>query len=436
LVFDYEKSEKTKGGIVKIVKLIFSLFFMIFLFKIVQGQTFDPSLYKINKYGYTSSSICGKCHEGLYKYWFNSMHAKSYEDPVFQIAYLKAQSKEGEKIREYCLSCHSPTIRLTKDYNMKRKISKEGVTCDFCHTIKDVDFTKEDPFIYDLGITKYGPYRDVKSPVHKTSYSKIHRESKFCAGCHEQSSKKASHIKVLGTYSEWKESPYSAKDIHCQNCHMPNVIDIPIVKPEIKKSDKLATAHEFMGGHSEIRLEKAASLTSHIERNGSKVKVTVYITNKESGHKLPTGTPARKVILIVNLKDKEGKLLAEKKKIYQKVLVDEKGKVLDDITDMLLKSVAVLSDNRISPKETRKEEFQFDIPKKVRSIIVESILRYEFETPVVMTRSMIVEMARDIKSSTIKGWSLFVGFLGWIIGVAIIFILGALVMYLIYRFFR
>lgn len=401
----------------------------------LQSQVFDPSLYKINKFGYTSSSICRKCHEGLYNYWIDSMHARSYEDPIFQIAYLKAQAKEGEKIKEYCLSCHSPTTRITKDYGMNRKISHEGVTCDFCHTITEVDLSEEEPFTYHLGITKYGPYHEVESPVHQTTYSKIHTDSKFCAGCHEQSSKVAPHIKVLGTYSEWKESPYSAQGIHCQNCHMPNVIDIPIVKPEIKKSDKLATAHEFMGGHSEIRLEKAAALTSHLKRNGNKIEVTVYITNKESGHRLPTGTPARKVILTVNLKDKDGKQLAERKKVYQKVLINGYGEILDDIADMLLKSVAIKSDNRIAPKETRKEEFQFDIPRGVKDIIVESILKYEFETPVVMTRSMVVEMARDVKSSSQKGWVFFRGSRGWIIGMFFFFFLGALIVYFIFKLF-
>jgi hypothetical protein len=84
------------------------------------------------------------------------------------------------------------------------------------------------------------------------------------------------------------------------------------------------------------------------------------------------------------------------------VLVDGNGVILEKNFDMILKAKSIFKDNRIAPKETRKEEFVFDIPKTVKSFQVESTLKYEFFTPIVTTRKMEVEMAKDSKSVSVR----------------------------------
>ncbi|MFQ6093878.1 MAG: multiheme c-type cytochrome, partial [bacterium] len=251
------------------------------IFGSAHPQVVSPSTYGIKRTGYTSSSVCKSCHEAHYGYWTKTMHSKAYEDPIFQVAFLRAQVDEGEQVRAYCLSCHSPTTRVTKDFSTEKELSWEGVTCDFCHTITAVDLSREE-FSYDLGITKRGPYKDAESPAHLTAYSPLFEWSEFCGGCHEQRSRNGEGVLVLGTYTEWKESPYAAKEVHCQNCHMPKEPGVPIVKPDVKATDKILTAHEFMGGHSEIKLEKAAEVKTYIERDGDKATITTFVTNKES----------------------------------------------------------------------------------------------------------------------------------------------------------
>jgi len=363
--------------------------------------SYNPELYGISKYQYTSAQVCKKCHSHIYRIWSQSMHAKGIEDPVFKADYLSAILEEGEKTKSYCLSCHVPTVKKTNDYDITGEISKEGVTCDFCHSISSVDLAHpSDPFQMDVGESKYGPYPNISSPAHAAVYSRLHTQSELCGGCHRLINPKG--VQVMGTYSEWKDSPYPEQGIFCQNCHMPKIFGLPVVDPEIKKTDHMLTAHEFMGGHSQINLAHAAQIRTEVKTEKGKATVTTYITNAESGHKLPTGIPSRKVILETKIIDKSGNVLAETKKVYRKVLVDENGVILEKSYEMILKSQSIFSDNRIAPKETRKEEFVFDIPQGLKSFQVESILKYEFLTPIVTTKLMEVEMARDSRTISVK----------------------------------
>lgn len=200
-------------------------------------------------------------------------------------------------------------------------------------------------------------------------------------------------VPIMETYSEWKDGPYSKQGIQCQNCHMPLRYDVNVVDPNIMKPKHSATAHEFQGGHSQINLKKAAKLDIYVQREGDQALISAYVTNAESGHKIPTGTPARKIILKVVVTDPDGDILAEMSRVYRKVLVDESGLILENNADQILYAARVYSDNRIEPKETRREDFVFDIPSGVEAIHVNGDLHYEFITPLMMTTGMIVNMA-------------------------------------------
>lgn len=354
------------------------------------------TLFDMKPTGYTSSEVCGRCHLDIYADWKKSMHAQSLEDPIFKVALLQAQVKHGETIREYCLFCHAPIVQYTRDFSRKDPVTREGVTCDFCHTVvasRPGDI--ERPYDLQPGLDKRGPFENVNSPAHETKMSAVHLTSEFCGGCHELIN--SNGVRVMGTYTEWKEGPYAAQGIHCQNCHMPIAYDRKVVDPKVKKTDELVTAHEFQGGHSQINLRNAAKVKLEAIREQNTINVTTYVTNAESGHKLPTGTPARRVILTVSAKDDHGNTIAETRRVYRKVLVDADGVILEDNADLILRSVAIYSDNRISPKETRKEKFVLDIPSDVSSVHIKAELKYEFETPVMYTQKMEVEMANESK---------------------------------------
>jgi hypothetical protein len=361
------------------------------------------------------------------------MHAMAVSDPVFKLDYLHALEEHGEKIRGYCLSCHSPATRYTGDIYLKNRISREGINCDFCHSIYAVELENpKDPFKVNPGSTQYGPYQNASSPAHHATYSELHTRSEFCAGCHQLENN--SGVLVLGTYSEWKQGPYPEQKVHCQSCHMPKIPGKPIVDPKVKRSGLEMTAHEFLGGHSEINLQHTATLKTQLEVEKSKALVTIFVTNAESGHKLPTGTPVRKVILSVKILDDKGNKIAEKEKVYQKVLLDQKGDVLTESYKMILDAASVLSDNRIAPKETRKENFEFDLPPGIKPFSVQSVLRYQYPTPVLTAGMMEVEMAKQVVNLSPEKVFLL-GLLSWL-RVFVILLILFLVLWIGFRFVR
>ncbi|MGB7292273.1 MAG: multiheme c-type cytochrome [Thermodesulfobacteriota bacterium] len=387
------------------------LFFVIlglYVIPLTVGAITDHPIVK--KEGYTESQVCGACHRMIFKQWGNSLHASSISDPVFLGVYNEVEKEEN---RRFCLKCHAPTVRVTGDYNLTQPITKEGVTCDFCHTIKGVDLSKEEPFEFALGFVKRGPLKSDLEIGHENLFSEIHLKAEFCAGCHEVVNENGFH--VMSTYSEWKQGPYAEKGIQCQNCHMPEEFGVPIVNPEIARTQHNVTAHKFLGGHSQINITTAAMLTQVIEKADDHISVVVYVTNAEAGHSLPTGIPSRKVILTVKLLDPRGQELKSKEVVYRRVLVDGEGIEIpeENIKEMFLKATSVKSDNRIRPKETRREEFAFPLPKGIGgSLLVESTLEYEFRVPYLEPNIMKVEMAEDeqlieIEKRSISTWGWF-----------------------------
>lgn len=412
-------------------RFIFFIFFVVLLI-LLSSSSFAREK-GIPEGVFSPSQECGNCHNNIYQDWSNSMHAKAIEDQVFKSDYLYALDESGEKIRAYCLSCHSPTVGYTGDIYLKNQISREGINCDFCHSVQSVDLgNPKDPFKVNPGVTEYGPYRNASSLAHVAAYSELHTQSEFCAGCHQL--KNSNGVLVLGTYSEWKQSPYPDKNTECQNCHMPKVLGMPIVDLKVKRSELNMTSHLFLGGHSEINLQHAATLRTELKVEQGKALVTVFVTNAESGHKLPTGMPARKIILQVKLLDKKGEKIDQKEKVYQKVLLDQRGEVLTESYKMIMDAASVLSDNRIAPKETRLEKFEFDLPSRIIPFSVESTLRYQYPVPVLTTGLMEVEMAKQVVGLPLRRVFL-IGLLSWL-RVFVILLVLFLILWIGFRFIR
>ncbi|MFQ5432591.1 MAG: multiheme c-type cytochrome [Nitrospinota bacterium] len=117
------------GAFLAVIAAAFSLYF----------STPASAAEEVNRLGYTSSRICGYCHVDIYKSWKKSIHSRSYTDQAFQDAYRKAYAESKGLLKGYCLRCHAPTTYTTKDVEGSLPITREGVTCDFCHTIEDVN---------------------------------------------------------------------------------------------------------------------------------------------------------------------------------------------------------------------------------------------------------------------------------------------------------
>ncbi|HTO96201.1 MAG TPA: multiheme c-type cytochrome, partial [Myxococcales bacterium] len=95
----------------------------------------SPPPATLGKGKFNSAQACGSCHQAIFAKWSHSMHSNSYLDPVFRDALYKAHYLSQGKAAPTCLRCHSPTVSETKDYYGTAEITREGVTCDYCHSI-------------------------------------------------------------------------------------------------------------------------------------------------------------------------------------------------------------------------------------------------------------------------------------------------------------
>ncbi|MBI2982325.1 MAG: hypothetical protein HYY44_08595, partial [Deltaproteobacteria bacterium] len=136
------------------------LLLLTFFWQIPNAWSFS----KISEKGFTSAKVCGECHQAIYKGWKESMHANAVKDPIFYPIFLEASQRTAGKSDALCLSCHAPTTRLTKDYRLDSPITSEGVTCDFCHSVRGVRLNEPDPFVIEKTKKKWGPLKDIASP--------------------------------------------------------------------------------------------------------------------------------------------------------------------------------------------------------------------------------------------------------------------------------
>lgn len=344
---------------------------------------------------FVSSRICAQCHKEVYDYWSKSMHSMSVADPVFQTAYLEAYKISEGKAKFSCSRCHAPTTLLTEDYGMESDLSKEGVTCDFCHSVKGVELgSKPASFELEAGGAKRGPlYQGSKAARgHKVEYSQLHTAAEFCAGCHEYKNEKGALI--LGTYSEWKRGPYAQEGKPCQFCHMQEVPRKIKESEEDGGSRSAINRHDVAGGHSVQMLKEAIEVKIvEVRREGDKVRVTVDVTNKGSGHMVPTGIPRRTLVLNVSLTTDRGLVLTNQR-VYRKTMLDEEGKELTTDAATFIKSASIASDNRLAPRETRREPFLFYIPRG-KPVEAKASVTYLYKPLLLEEGRIEVEMSSD-----------------------------------------
>jgi len=242
-----------------------------------------------NQSPYEPSTVCASCHADIHGMWVNGMHAQAYADPIFRASFLQAFFETKGEAAGYCLRCHDPTSRIPENLDVKRDIVGAGVTCDFCHTVQDIDLGRRDaPLNSQPGVRKTGPYINSHSPAHDTEKKDFFKKSELCAGCHQL--KGQNGVVLIGTYQEWKESSYAADDVQCQDCHMPVEPEKKIVSEDVKRSKRKVNLHNLAGGHSIDQIRSAIKVEiKRVVQEDDSLFVTVHVTNVNSGHKIPTG---------------------------------------------------------------------------------------------------------------------------------------------------
>lgn len=398
---------------------------------------------------YWASSTCRGCHVKIFEQHSQSMHAKSFINPVFQAQYFKeflprARKDSGlQREARDCIACHAPIAAIKSKGKLVAREQVDprmsGVTCDFCHTITGYTGTspKNGNYISEPGEEKLGPFKQ-KSNWHHV-YSELHTKSEFCAICHNAVNRHGLEIK--STYTEWKDSSYAKDGIQCQDCHMNKdgfLIDGKanyesgkaafMTLGKAPERSKLYT-HRFPGAHSKTQIAEALELEIGMVKQtvapGDKITFNVLVNNAKTGHKMPSGSAELRLLLLdVRAKignmavsvpaisrrpydvtgngrlDQRilGKNIPEGRRIYRTILVDQRGKR----TLVFYDAVKIIFDNRLKAGEIRKETYSFKIPRAAKGTLSLAAELYFFPYPGSFAQRLGLPQPQAVKIASVK----------------------------------
>ena len=237
-----------------------------------------------------------------------------------------------------CAACHTPAAAIETPYgidpNLVSGVNALGVHCDFCHKIADVRLNPETglpypnmPGILSMDIRRpfpedkdryqlfFGSFDDDNVPQEDT-YLPLIKESQFCAPCHFGV---FWDTVVYNSFGEWLASPYSDPQTGktCQQCHMPapTMLDgqpMTNVAPDkggVERDPLTIPGHTFPGAANIELLQNSVTMTASANRQQDQVIVDVTIINDKTGHHIPTDSPLRQMILLVEATGVDGKAL-------------------------------------------------------------------------------------------------------------------------------
>ena len=375
------------------------------------------------QYQYMSNKTCGSCHQEKLHDYQASLMGQTPHDPVFRQFYaaINAQGKpDGIGFRAFkpkgpsdCANCHTPDVVLDAGHELSLeeaiKRGSKGISCDYCHTIKDVkviynsESKRYDTRLWKMvtrarGMVKHGPLKDAKSPFHETKFSPIHTKSEFCAACHNNQE----HLLSLDSYDSWKKAfDKGVVKKTCQQCHMPTGgKDRAIALGGPKRPASQIHRHYFHGGHNAAMVKKAATMKADVKQQGGSLIVNVDVTNSGAGHTFPGAATLRNVILVVDAMDGAGKPLTHtggKKErllalagvgksprdfgghvgaMFARPFVTKSGKVPTGGFN----ADHILFDTRIDPGQTAHRSFHFKQPDSSHAKVrVRLIYRWAFK---------------------------------------------------------
>lgn len=257
----------------------------------------------------------------------------------------------------------------------------DGISCTLCHQIEnDEDFGEKISFSGNFSINLdriiYGPFATpvASTMVSATGYnpelSSHISTSEICSSCHNLFTDivDATTDQLTGekfpeqtTYEEWEQSSFaqagSGAEKSCQDCHMPEISGVKVANRGTGLSIQNKFSRHYLVGANTFMLDilnnnksllgiKANNFEKAIERtrdllqssasisvkNPSNIAGTINFTvnvNNLTGHKLPSGYPARRAYLHVTITD------ADNTNVFESGLMNANGSIVgvDDDTN-------------------------------------------------------------------------------------------------------
>lgn len=239
-------------------------------------------------------------------------------------------------------------------------LAQDGVSCTVCHQVQAEGLGSEATFAGQLDIRRgrriFGPYAEpfgmpmLNFSTYQPSHGAHVQSAALCGGCHTLPTEHAgARFPEQTPYLEWRNSVFSdepsgagggrtAASRSCQECHMPEVGPMRIARNPAGRDFNLAPrqsvrAHSFVGGNAflldllaanrealgvtateeALRRQAMASrrLLAHdtvaltlgpLQRGDGLLQFAVRLENL-TGHKFPTGYPARRAWLQVQVRE-------------------------------------------------------------------------------------------------------------------------------------
>jgi len=357
---------------------------------------------------------CTKCHAPMANY---EAHHLNETPKVFDDGFLNPSNKHYDE-------------------------AMNGVSCSFCHQVDATNLGTLDSFSGNYTINQnremYGQYTSPRiGPMRNTLnytpvYSQHITESKMCAVCHNL---KTPYVDADGTvltttpesefpeqmpYSEWEHSEYSTTNPKsCQECHMERADGVVISNHpnnlDVRDNFK---HHDFVGGNKlmldilsknktalgiaeDINFTNILTQTDELLADAASISlISNGITNDilsidvnitvNTGHKLPTSFPSRRVFIHFTLYGANDTILFESGKVNSDGsilgsnadldtttfephydVINAEGQVQiyeaimqnsdNEVTYTLLRAASYVKDNRLLPKGFDKATAPSDI---------------------------------------------------------------------------
>jgi nitrate/TMAO reductase-like tetraheme cytochrome c subunit len=299
-----------------------------------------------------SSIECGSCHLAQFEEWQNSTHALAWKDPQFQAEIAKETSPY------MCINCHTPLQNQQpnivtgliggdvyqpvshKNALFDQELQQEGINCAACHV--------RDGAIIGSTLSNTAP--------HKSVADREFLSEQLCISCHNATAVITPDLVCsFETGDEWAAGPYFATK-NCVDCHMPPTTR-PLTKDSLAKPGKM---HYFMGSgiakHDTLNVERLDGLEfifddilSHYTSKDS-LRLSVMVTNKFAGHKVPTGDPERFILTTLSIYD-----MAANKLVGQDTFrIGEEW--------IWYPEAKKIADNNLFPGESREYQMRIKLP--------------------------------------------------------------------------